>query len=195
MNEHEQLTLTNHALQLTKNQHVRSTCHYMNSGAAEPVIDPCNFDHFEGLASTSCEPTITSEVHEIAAQVAAMEQLRTIQNPRVFNAKRHHSDQIVKSNPKKRECRIKLLWKHFKTIYTNNSPYGLLVNNTNSSRDSRSSNKSKPVDITDEENVLIAKQNRNLFPVGFYEMTCKTRGVTKGRGMSHWPIDFLIDDM
>ena len=171
---------------------------------------------FEPLDLT---PNPCGEVHEIAAQVAQLEQLRSIQNPQYFtnsntsnsNSKSRNSNVNSNSNydtnidnhsaissnlnsttsvtkvstenrpSKKKEFR-KLEWKHLKTIFTANSPYGLLLHQPGNVHGRKGSNKPKPINITDEEKLMIANQNRELFPVGFYEMTCKTRGVTRGRG-------------
>ena len=175
--------LPHHSLQHTTDHDDITEHDDANCEVTDHVVDPCHFDHFDSLTTTTpCEPTLTSEAHEIAAQVAAM---RTIQNPQYFSSEQYtcadDSSIVNHRGPKKKEFR-KLKWSHLKTIYTNNSPYGLLLNNSNSGVGGRSSHKSKPIDITDEESVLIAKQSRDLFPVGFYEMTCKKRGVTKGRG-------------
>lgn len=61
-----------------------------------------------------------------------------------------------------------LEWKCFKIITEMSAPppYGM----------------AKPAPINEEEINIIARECNELFPVGFYEMTCKKRGVTKGRG-------------
>lgn len=127
------------------------------------------------------EAAAGGDVHEIAAQVAAMEQMRAFQHAQsqfqdsvttdVTTDNASVSTAIANNESSKPK---KLSWVHLKTIYTNNSPFGMSA--------ADDSNKPRPMPVTNEETVLIAKQNRNLFPIGFYEMTCRKRGVTKGRG-------------
>mmetsp|Transcript_25119 Transcript_25119/g.38868 ORF Transcript_25119/g.38868 Transcript_25119/m.38868 type:complete len:308 (+) Transcript_25119:121-1044(+) len=128
------------------------------------------------------EAAAGGDVHEIAAQVAAMEQMRAFQHAQsqfqdsadADDTTENDSAELPAGANKASSKPKKLSWVHLKTIYTNNSPFGMSA--------ADDCNKLRPMPVTNEETVLIAKQNRNLFPIGFYEMTCRKRGVTKGRG-------------
>ena len=195
----------------SNNKNKKGLAEVRSSEAGEQAIDSLTTTSLETVPTAtadagSADTTLlnaSSNVHEIAAKVAAIEQLR---------ATNHHPSSLVSRNtvvglsssmmvpslrsncqpqhlpltnpccvpsqPKKRD-QTKLDWKHLKSVNTKNSPYGVTMPN---GHDFNTTKRRKPLEITSEECALLAKCNRDLFPVGFYEMTCKNRGVTRGRG-------------